>query len=55
MKVGKCSFENYTYVMAIINLTPDSFWRGSRNDCSSVLFSVEKAIKDGAAIIDIGA
>ena len=27
MKIGNKIFENYTYVMAIINLTPDSFWQ----------------------------
>ncbi len=55
MIIGGKTFKNYTYVMAIINLTPDSFWRGSRSDCSSVLFAAEKAVKDGAAILDIGA
>jgi dihydropteroate synthase len=55
MIIGNKNFENYTYVMAIINLTPDSFWKGSRNTCDSVLFACEKAIKDGAAIIDLGA
>ncbi|MCD8293889.1 MAG: dihydropteroate synthase [Clostridia bacterium] len=48
-------FEGYTYVMAIINLTPDSFWKGSRVEASDALFAVEKAIRDGAAVIDIGA
>lgn len=55
MKIGNAVFENYTYVMAIINLTPDSFWRGSRRTEDDVLFAVEKAIADGAAIIDVGA
>lgn len=40
--------------MAIINLTPDSFWKESRKTCDNVLFAVEKAIKDGAAVIDVG-
>ncbi len=48
-------FEGYTYVMAIINLTPDSFWKGSRVNGDDVLFAVEKAIADGASVIDIGA
>lgn len=55
MKVGGVEFLNYTYVMAIVNLTPDSFYAGSRITDDSVLFTVEKAVKDGAAIIDIGA
>jgi len=55
MKIGKVNFENYTYVMAIINLTPDSFWADSRVTGDKLLFKVERAIKDGAAVIDIGA
>lgn len=54
MIIGNRVFENYTYVMAIVNLTPDSFWSASRNTADSVLFTVEKAIKDGAAVIDLG-
>lgn len=41
--------------MAIINLTPDSFWAGSRNTELTVLGSVERAVREGAEIIDIGA
>lgn len=55
MKIGGRVFENYTYVWAIINLTPDSFWKESRKTSDNVLFAVEKAIKDGAAVIDLGA
>lgn len=54
MKIGNKIFENYTYVMAIINLTPDSFWQASRKNADDVLFAVENAERDGAAIIDIG-
>lgn len=54
MIVGGQSFKNYTYVMAIINLTPDSFWQESRAK-GDLLFRVEKAVKNGAAIIDLGA
>ena len=55
MIVGGQSFKNATFVMAIINLTPDSFWPASRASCDDVLFRAERAIKDGAAILDIGA
>lgn len=55
MIIGNKTFQNYTYVMAIINLTPDSFFKDSRANSDDVLFRVEKAIKDGAAVIDIGA
>ena len=55
MIVGGQSFENRTFVMAIINLTPDSFWHGSRANCDDILFRAERAIKEGAAILDLGA
>ena len=55
MRIGKAVFENYTYVMAIINLTPDSFFAPSRKSGYAVLKAVEGAIKDGASVIDIGA
>lgn len=55
MIIGNKKFENYTFVMAIVNLTPDSFYAGSRNDEYTVLKTVEKAVKDGAAVIDVGA
>lgn len=54
MIIGNKTFENYTYVMAIVNLTPDSFWQNSRNTEDTVLFTVEKAVKEGAAVIDLG-
>lgn len=42
-------------VMSIINVTPDSFWSGSRNGSDKeIAVSVEKAICGGAAILDIG-
>lgn len=55
MRIGGRDFVGRTYVMAIINLTPDSFFSGSRRTADDVLFAVEKAVNDGAAIIDIGA
>lgn len=55
MTIGNKKFENYTYVFAIINLTPDSFYAPSRKDEYSVLKAVENAIADGAAVIDLGA
>ena len=48
MIIGNKSFDNVTYVMAIINLTPDSFWKESRKTCDNVLFAVERAVKEGA-------
>lgn len=55
MIIGNKSFENHTFVMAIINLTPDSFFAPSRKTERTVLKAVENAVKDGAAVIDIGA
>lgn len=44
-----------SHVMAIVNLTPDSFYSGSRNsDFESVVKSVERATSEGAAIVDLG-
>lgn len=55
MKIGGSEYKNYTYIMAIINLTPDSFFAESRKNCDGALYAVERAINDGAAIIDLGA
>jgi len=42
-------------VMGIINVTPDSFFKGSRfTSDKSILHSVDKIIEDGGTIIDIG-
>jgi dihydropteroate synthase len=42
-------------VMGIINITPDSFYSGSRTkQDDEVAFRTEKMLKDGAAILDIG-
>ncbi len=43
-------------VMGILNITPDSFYEGSRfNDESEVLKKVEAMLTDGATFIDVGA
>src|SRR6476469_5580997 len=42
-------------VMGIINITPDSFYKGSRfQNEDKILKEVEKMAKDGADIVDIG-
>ncbi len=49
------SFEK-AQVMAIINLTPDSFYDGGKfSTVSDIIKDAEVKIKDGASIIDIGA
>lgn len=40
--------------MGILNITPDSFYAGSRYDFGGALASAEKMLADGADIIDIG-
>ena len=43
-------------VMGIVNVTPDSFYDGGKMDDEKVLLSaVEKMIKDGVRILDVGA
>lgn len=57
MKIGSREFElgKKTYVMGILNVTPDSFSDGGRyNDREKALEQVRKLIAEGADIIDIG-
>lgn len=43
-------------VMGIINVTPDSFFAGSRNpNAADAVFMAEKMLNEGAAFLDIGA
>lgn len=49
------SFEK-AHVMAIVNITPDSFYDGGRfSSVSDIIKDVERKIKEGATIIDVGA
>lgn len=41
--------------MAIINLTPDSFWGASRQTVYTALAAAERAIEEGAEVLDLGA
>ncbi len=53
---GRLITAAHPLVMGIINVTPDSFYEGSRCDTpNAVLKQVEKMLADGADIIDIGA
>lgn len=57
MLIGNREFDtkNQTYVMGILNVTPDSFSDGGRyNNLDSALRQTEKMISEGADIIDIG-
>lgn len=48
-------YQKKTYIMGILNVTPDSFSDGGKYDhVDAALKHVEQMIKDGADIIDIG-
>ena len=57
MRIGNREFQTqgHTYVMGILNVTPDSFSDGGKwNDRDSALRHVEEMLEQGADIIDIG-
>jgi dihydropteroate synthase len=57
MKIGNKNFiiGERTYVMGILNVTPDSFSDGGKyNEIELALKRTEELIKDGADIIDVG-
>lgn len=57
MVIGNRNFEtgSHTYVMGILNVTPDSFSDGGNfNEIDKALFRVEEMINEGADIIDVG-
>lgn len=57
MKIGNREFDTskHTYVMGILNVTPDSFSDGGKwNRMDDALKHTEQMIRDGAAIIDVG-
>ncbi len=55
MKIGNREFNNRTYVMGILNITPDSFSDGGKyNSIDRALKRAEEMIKEGADVIDIG-
>ncbi len=57
MKIGKWNFEvdKHTYLMGILNITPDSFSDGGKyHQMDKALFRVEEMIEEGMDILDIG-
>ena len=57
MKIGNREFDllNQTYIMGILNVTPDSFSDGGKFDqLDKALYQAEKMLQEGADIIDIG-
>jgi len=52
---GRLLVIDKPFVMGIINITPDSFFGGSRfNSVDEIVTETEKMLNDGADIIDIG-
>ena len=57
MRIGTQEFDtkNQTYIMGILNVTPDSFSDGGRyNQLDAALFHAEAMLREGAAILDVG-
>lgn len=57
MKIGNKEFNlgERTFVMGILNVTPDSFSDGGRfNEVEAAIERVKQMIEDGADIIDVG-
>ncbi|MDD2973410.1 MAG: dihydropteroate synthase [Lachnospiraceae bacterium] len=59
MQIGNRQFDTdrhkHTYVMGILNVTPDSFSDGGKyNHMDQALYHVEEMIGDGMDILDIG-
>lgn len=57
MKIGNREFDTakHTYIMGILNVTPDSFSDGGKwSGLDKALFHTQEMLRDGAAIVDIG-
>ena len=57
MQIGKRIFarQGKTYIMGILNVTPDSFSDGGKwNEADRALRHAEEMVRDGADIIDVG-
>lgn len=57
MRIGNKDFDvkHETYIMGILNVTPDSFSDGgSWNSLDAALFHTEEMIAAGASVIDVG-
>lgn len=57
MIIGGKEFDtmHHTYIMGILNVTPDSFSDGGKwNDIDRALFHAREMIRDGADLIDVG-
>lgn len=48
-------FDGFPVLWGVINLTPDSFYAGSRATVAEALLRCEVMLADGAAMVDVGA
>ncbi len=55
MIIGSKNFHSHTYIMGILNVTPDSFSDGGKyNSTDKAVKRAEQMITEGADLIDIG-
>lgn len=57
MRIGNKEFDtkNHTYIMGILNVTPDSFSDGGQhNKLDEAILHAKRMIEEGADIIDVG-
>ena len=55
MKLSELDFKKQTYIMGILNVTPDSFSDGGKyNEVDAAIAQAKKMVVDGASIIDVG-
>lgn len=55
MIINGKSFENHTYIMGILNVTPDSFSDGGKfNSVEAAVAQARRMADEGASIIDVG-
>ena len=57
MRIGSREFDtaHHTYIMGILNVTPDSFSDGGRyNGLDAALARAEQMVREGADILDVG-
>ena len=57
MIIGNRNFdtENKTYIMGILNVTPDSFSDGGKyQNMDAALAHAEQMVREGADILDVG-
>ena len=57
MRIGSRDFdtEHKTYIMGILNVTPDSFSDGGKwNNLDAALTHAQDMVREGADIVDVG-